>query len=141
MIKTPKKLARLALEMLGDAKAAEQKELEKKNNNDAEIAKMQAQQAAAEKQKARAEYEKSPEGIAEKNSQAASDKKLESACNHFISDLGRREAFKEPKLLHAVNTLPNVVMCTYSMTEPGVYADTPKVITITGNTQNGVYNY
>lgn len=136
-----KKISQACIGKLADARVAEQQELERKKQQDEEIKKVQAQQAAAEKEKARAEYEKSPQGVSEQKSEAASNKKLASACNHFITDLGRIEAFKEPKLIHAVNAMPNVVMCTYSVTEKGVYADIPKVITITGNTQNGVYNY
>lgn len=102
---------------------------------------MEAEKTANKARKARAEYEKSPEGIAEQKASDTYDKELKKSCNYFLREILSKKNFKDPHILQAVRSMPNVVMCTYTVTVPGVYVDIPTVITITGNTQNGVYEY
>ncbi|WP_228393906.1 hypothetical protein, partial [Pseudomonas helleri] len=68
-------------------------------------------------------------------------KKLINSCNYFLRDILSKRNLKEASVLDAVETMPDVVVCTYQVTAPGVYVDIPRVITIMGNTQNGVYEY
>ena len=135
------KVSQKCIENIADLKDKQRREIEKKKRLDEESAKMEREARVVEAQKIRAEYDKSPEGIAKQKARAAGKKDLTNACNHFLSDLSRKIAFKAPRLLNAVNAMPNVVMCTYQVTAPGVYVDIPTVITITGNTQNYVYEY
>lgn len=98
----------------------------------AEESAMQAQQKELKQQQAN-----------EQKAQEAYNKKLINSCNYFLSDILNKKnlKLKEISILNAVETMPNVVMCTFQVTNPGVYVDLPKILTITGNTQNGAYEY
>lgn len=79
----------------------------------------------------------------EQKAQEIYNKKLTNSCNYFINDMLSKKniKLKEVSILVAVETMPNVVMCTFQVTIPGVYVDLPEILTITGNTQNGAYEY
>lgn len=135
------KVIQQCIENLADARIKKQQDLDEKKRHDEEIARVEAEKTANKARKARAEYEKSPEGIAEQKASNTYDKELKKSCNYFLREILSKKNFKDPHILQAVRSMPNVVMCTYTVTVPGVYVDIPTVITITGNTQNGVYEY
>lgn len=126
---------------IADLKNKKRREIEEKKRRDEEELKLKQEKQLAESQKARSEYESSPKGIAERKANEAYNKEIINSCNYFLREILSKKNFKEPRILQAVRAMPSVVMCTYSVTVPGVYADIPTVITITGNTQNGVYEY
>ncbi|MQT82807.1 hypothetical protein [Pseudomonas helleri] len=135
------KVIQKCIENLADARIKKQQELDEKKHRDEEVARLEAEKIATEARKARAEYERSPKGIAERKAREAYNKKLINSCNYFLRDILSKRNLKEASVLDAVETMPDVVVCTYQVTAPGVYVDIPRVITIMGNTQNGVYEY
>ena len=126
---------------IADLKNKKRQELEEKKRRDLNEAKLEREETIAKTQKAQAEYKRSPNGIAERKKLEADYKKIVKSCNYFLSDILSKKTLKEASVFDAVETMPNVVMCTYQATIPGVYVDIPTIITITGNTQNGVYEY
>ncbi|WP_218581261.1 hypothetical protein, partial [Pseudomonas sp. FSL R10-2172] len=80
---------------------------------------LEAEKIATEARKARAEYERIPKGIAERKAREAYNKKLINSCNYFLRDILSKRNLKEASVLDAVETMPDVVVCTYQVTAPG----------------------
>lgn len=95
-----------------------------------------------EKERAQAEHEKSPKGIAERKGLADSYRKARAACSYFLNDLINTTNFSNGRIINEpLFIMPNVVICVYSGSVIEVYGERPIVIQLTGNIKNGAYEY
>lgn len=115
-----------------------QKEKEAKEKEEADA----KNKELLEMQRIRVEYEKSPEGIAERKSRDASRKKARDACANFLNDLVNTTNFTGGRLQgEPVFIMPYVVQCIYSGSVSEAYGNRPVVIMMRGNIKTGVYEY